>query len=210
MATEMAGTWNRSIFLALRTLMHLIAAVQIIYGIYYDFNYVYPPPDHSHYQPLRSFGKFGKFRYLTVLNAVCLPVSKRKSCEIISIRSIYRFFLACFVFLSTDLASRLFYAVHPERFHWYERISSEEAVGITEIQRLCVCRIRIPAGTECCHLILEHLCHRSRIDFTQIVRFILSSVSCHCISSFRRPQKWFFSSFKFHTHFSSFFLIADG
>lgn len=70
MATETAETWNRSIFFTLRTLMHMIAAVQIIYGIYYDFNYVFPPPDHSHFESLKSFGKFGKFRFLTVLNAV--------------------------------------------------------------------------------------------------------------------------------------------
>lgn len=72
MATETAETWNRSIFFSLRTLMHIIAAVQIIIGLYYDFNYVYPPPDHSHYEPLKSFGKFGKFRFLTILNAVCM------------------------------------------------------------------------------------------------------------------------------------------
>lgn len=72
MATETGESWNRSIFFSLRTLMHLIAAAQIIFGLYYDFNYVYPPPDHSHYEPLKSFGKFGKFRFLTVLNAVCM------------------------------------------------------------------------------------------------------------------------------------------
>lgn len=72
MATETGETWNRSIFFSLRTLMHLIAAASITFGLYYDFNYVFPPPDHSHYEPLKSFGKFGKFRFLTVLNAVCM------------------------------------------------------------------------------------------------------------------------------------------
>lgn len=71
MATESTETWNRSIFYALRTFLHMLAAVQIMYGIYYDFNFVYPPPDHPLHNHLQGFGKFGKFRFLTVLNAVC-------------------------------------------------------------------------------------------------------------------------------------------
>lgn len=59
-------TWNKGIFLTLRTLMHFIAAVQFTYSIYYDFKYVHMPPG------LKRFGDDfgGKFRYLTVLDAV--------------------------------------------------------------------------------------------------------------------------------------------
>lgn len=74
MATGSANTWNRGIFLALRTLVHLIGAVHFSYGIFYDFSYVYPPKDHIAYNAIPSFG--GKFRYLTILGAVCiLPIN---------------------------------------------------------------------------------------------------------------------------------------
>lgn len=119
MATESTETWNRSIFFALRILMHIIAAVQIIYGLYYDFNFVYPPPDHSHYKPLQGFGKFGKFRFLTVLNAVCAfnyYLSRLDNFdELFAGIFFYRFF-----FSLTDLASNLLFIVHCKRFYWYK------------------------------------------------------------------------------------------
>lgn len=59
--------WNNGIFLALRTLMHFIAAVQYIYAIYYDFSYVHFPP---HLQVAMGHAFGGKFKYLTVLDAV--------------------------------------------------------------------------------------------------------------------------------------------
>lgn len=76
MATGSSDTWNRGIFLALRTIMHLVAAVHYIYGIYYDFSFVYPAKDHVLYDSLRSFG--GKFRYLTILGAVCIIQSAQQ------------------------------------------------------------------------------------------------------------------------------------
>lgn len=63
-----ADQWNRGIFLALRSLMHIIAAVHFWYGIWYDFANVYPPKDHVAYSAVSGFG--GKLRYLTVLGAV--------------------------------------------------------------------------------------------------------------------------------------------
>lgn len=68
MATGSTDTWNRGIFIALKNILHLIAAVQFSFGIYYDFTYVYPPKDHVAYHAIASFG--GKFRYLTILGAV--------------------------------------------------------------------------------------------------------------------------------------------
>lgn len=72
MATNSADTWNRGIFLALRTMMHIIAAVQFSYALYFDFKFVYPPEGHPAYHAFATFG--GKFRYLTVLGAVCIPM----------------------------------------------------------------------------------------------------------------------------------------
>lgn len=77
MATGSSDTWNRGIFLALRTVMHVVAAVHYGYGIYYDFMFVYPPKDHVAYDAMRSFG--GKFRYLTILGVVCIIQSARQS-----------------------------------------------------------------------------------------------------------------------------------
>ena len=70
MATVSANPWNRGIYLALKNLMHLIAAVHFWFGIFYDFTYVYPPENHPAYKPITSWG--GKFRYLTILGAVCI------------------------------------------------------------------------------------------------------------------------------------------
>lgn len=70
MATVSANSWNRGVFLALRNLVHLIAAVHFWFGIFYDFTYVYPPESHPAYKPITSWG--GKFRYLTILGAVCI------------------------------------------------------------------------------------------------------------------------------------------
>lgn len=61
-------TCNRSLFAALRTILHIIAAAQIIYGIVYIFVFINPPPgypDSSHLE---------KLCYFTVLNAVCVFV----------------------------------------------------------------------------------------------------------------------------------------
>lgn len=57
-------TWNKGIYVSLRTLMHFIAFIQYSYAIYYDYSFVHlPVPD-----PKRSFG--GKFKFLTFINAV--------------------------------------------------------------------------------------------------------------------------------------------
>ena len=68
MGTGKADQWNRGVFLALRTLMHVIAAVQFWYGLYYDFYHVVPPKDHPAWNRFGGFG--GKFKYLTILDAV--------------------------------------------------------------------------------------------------------------------------------------------
>lgn len=70
MVTGSADTWNRGIFLALKRIMHLIAAIHYAYGLYFDFKFVYPPVGHPAYAAVHGFG--GKFRYLTILGAVCI------------------------------------------------------------------------------------------------------------------------------------------
>ncbi|XP_018796480.1 PREDICTED: androgen-induced gene 1 protein isoform X1 [Bactrocera latifrons] len=58
-----ADALNLGVYKALRILVHLTAAVQFAYGIYYDWNYVEFP------EPMRHpFG--GKFKYLTFLDAI--------------------------------------------------------------------------------------------------------------------------------------------
>lgn len=66
--TGAAEQWNRGLFFALRTLMHLIGAVHFWYAIYYDFAFVKPPVTHVAYARMGGFA--GKFKYLTFLNAV--------------------------------------------------------------------------------------------------------------------------------------------
>ncbi|EDW76138.1 uncharacterized protein Dwil_GK14825, isoform A [Drosophila willistoni] len=58
------------IFGALRTLLHLIAAVQFSYGIFYDYSYVeFPVNINDNAKPMHHpFG--GKFKYLTFLDAI--------------------------------------------------------------------------------------------------------------------------------------------
>lgn len=58
-----ADALNLGVYKALRILVHLTAAVQFAYGIYYDLNYVEFPEAMRH-----PFG--GKFKYLTFLDAV--------------------------------------------------------------------------------------------------------------------------------------------
>lgn len=60
-----AEKWNRGIFCALRSLMHIIAAFHFWYGIYYDWQHVHFPDSH------RMGAKFGgKFKYLTFIDMV--------------------------------------------------------------------------------------------------------------------------------------------
>lgn len=65
LTTGAAENWNRGVFLALRTLMHFIAAFHFWYGIYYDWSHVHFPDTH---RMGTSFG--GKFKYLTFLDMV--------------------------------------------------------------------------------------------------------------------------------------------
>lgn len=58
--------WNHGIYLALRTIMHLIAAVHFWYAIYFDYNYVRIPE--SVHRMGNSIG--GKFKFLTFLDAI--------------------------------------------------------------------------------------------------------------------------------------------
>ncbi|XP_053961023.1 androgen-induced gene 1 protein isoform X1 [Anastrepha ludens] len=60
-----ADALYQGVYKALRILVHLTAAVQFSYGIYYDYNYVkFPETTNMH----ANFG--GKFRFLTFLNAI--------------------------------------------------------------------------------------------------------------------------------------------
>lgn len=54
----------------LKKLFHLVAAVHFWYGIYFDQKYVHPAKGHPLYGIMTTFG--GKFRYLTILGAVCI------------------------------------------------------------------------------------------------------------------------------------------
>lgn len=68
MANKAAESLNKGIYGALRILLHLIGVVQFWYGIYYDFSFVHLPQDLRGTVKTSNFG--GKFKYLTVLNAV--------------------------------------------------------------------------------------------------------------------------------------------
>lgn len=74
MATGSAtNSLYNSIFGALRTLLHLTAAVQFTYGIYYDYAFVEFPKS-SESNPKLIYHPFGgKFKYLTFLDAVSGP-----------------------------------------------------------------------------------------------------------------------------------------
>lgn len=61
-----ADALNLGVYKALRILVHLTAAVQFSYGIYYDYTYVKFPESKSNMHS--SFG--GKFKYLTFINVV--------------------------------------------------------------------------------------------------------------------------------------------
>uniref|UniRef100_A0AAG5DSE1 Androgen-induced 1 n=1 Tax=Anopheles atroparvus TaxID=41427 RepID=A0AAG5DSE1_ANOAO len=58
--------YQRGVYGALCKLMHLIAAVQFSYAIYYDFKYVHFPPEMQ--RPGGEFG--GKLKFLTVWDAI--------------------------------------------------------------------------------------------------------------------------------------------
>lgn len=62
--------WNRGVFSALRTIFHMIAAVQFWYAVYYDFAFVKVPE--QHHRMGNNFG--GKFKYLTFLDAIIQAV----------------------------------------------------------------------------------------------------------------------------------------
>lgn len=68
MGTGAAEQWNRGVFLALRTLMHLIGAAHFWYAIYFDMFYVKVSSTHPAYNRIGGFG--GKFKFLTFLDAV--------------------------------------------------------------------------------------------------------------------------------------------
>lgn len=72
MATSTAATNSlfKSVFGALRTLLHLTAAVQFTYGIYYDYKYVEFPTQTNPNSKLIYHPFGGKFKYLTFLDAV--------------------------------------------------------------------------------------------------------------------------------------------
>lgn len=163
MATTTGDTSNRGIF-ALKYLVHLVAAVHFWFGIYYDFNYVYPPKSHPAYAPMTSFG--GKFRYLTILGAVGIHLRKID----------FKVFLINALSFS-DLPSHLLHAVCAERLGWNEWKLPEETISITQPERLHFCCFRISTGNERGHFVLGHLCRRPRIDFAQIVFIILPRVS---------------------------------
>lgn len=59
-------SWNRGVFGALRTIMHVIAAVHFWYAIWFDYTKVRIPE--SHHKMGNTFG--GKFKYLTFLDAI--------------------------------------------------------------------------------------------------------------------------------------------
>ncbi|XP_023175342.2 androgen-induced gene 1 protein isoform X1 [Drosophila hydei] len=72
MATSTAATNSlfKSVFGALRTLLHLTAAVQFTYGIYYDYKYVEFPTQTNPNSKLIYHPFGGKFKYLTFLDAI--------------------------------------------------------------------------------------------------------------------------------------------
>lgn len=72
MATSAPATNSlfKSVFGALRTLLHFTAAVQFTYGIYYDYKFVEFPAQTDPNSKLIYHPFGGKFKYLTFLNAV--------------------------------------------------------------------------------------------------------------------------------------------
>ncbi|XP_067623012.1 androgen-induced gene 1 protein isoform X1 [Eurosta solidaginis] len=58
----------QGVYKSFRTLVHLVAAVQFSYAVYYDFNYVKLPETAMHSNAHHNFG--GKFKYLTFLDAI--------------------------------------------------------------------------------------------------------------------------------------------
>lgn len=68
MASGKGNSVYQGVFGALRTLMHLTAAVQFSYGIYYDYRYVEFPTSEPEMRIHHPWG--GKFKYLTFLDAV--------------------------------------------------------------------------------------------------------------------------------------------
>ena len=61
-------TWNRGILGSLVKLMHLIAAIQFIYSVYFDFKYVHPPKNQDFKLHQDDYG--GKLKFLTIWDAV--------------------------------------------------------------------------------------------------------------------------------------------
>lgn len=75
----------KSVFGALRTLLHLTAAVQFTYGIYYDYKYVeFPTPTEPDSKLIHHpFG--GKFKYLTFLDAVSTKAQFAQTTRLLSL-----------------------------------------------------------------------------------------------------------------------------
>lgn len=107
MANNKAGdALNKGIYGALRILLHLIGAVQFWYGIYYDFSFVHLPQDLRGSIKTSNFG--GKFKYLTVLNAV----SYNRAHLIKPVLTPSKSF--------ADNSSFILYNQLAQRFHWNE------------------------------------------------------------------------------------------
>lgn len=82
-AFRMANGSSGGVISTLSKLVHLIAVVHFYYGLYYDMRYVFPPENHPLFHKISSWG--GKFRYLTILGAVCIWPLIHSSREKISI-----------------------------------------------------------------------------------------------------------------------------
>lgn len=82
-AFRMANGSSGGVISTLSKLVHLIAVVHFYYGLYYDMRYVFPPESHPLFHKISSWG--GKFRYLTILGAVCIWLLIHSSREKISI-----------------------------------------------------------------------------------------------------------------------------
>ncbi|XP_017473355.1 PREDICTED: androgen-induced gene 1 protein isoform X2 [Rhagoletis zephyria] len=61
-----ADALHQGVYKALRTLVHITAAVQFSYAVYYDYTYVKFPETEAN----RNSGFGGKFKYLTFLDAI--------------------------------------------------------------------------------------------------------------------------------------------
>lgn len=68
MVNRNADAMHKGAYAGLRVVLHLIGALQFWYAIYYDFSFVHLPQDLRGTLNTSNFG--GKFKYLTVLNAV--------------------------------------------------------------------------------------------------------------------------------------------